>query len=123
MPKFETERRVAHSANEMFALIADIERYPEFVPLCQRLIVKVRSIEDGREIMVADMTVAYKIIRETFTTRVTLDRAARIVEAQYLNGPFKYLDSRWSFTPDGEGACLVRFGIDYEFRSRALAAV
>jgi coenzyme Q-binding protein COQ10 len=123
MPKFETERRVAHSADDMFALIADIERYPEFVPLCQRLIIKARSIEGGRDILVADMTVAYKIIRETFTTRVTLDRTARTVDAQYLNGPFKHLDSRWSFTPEGQGACLVRFAIEYEFRSRALAAV
>jgi coenzyme Q-binding protein COQ10 len=123
MPKFETERRVTHSADDMFTLIADIERYPEFVPLCQRLIIKARSIDGGRDILVADMTVAYKIIRETFTTRVTLDRAAKTVDAQYLNGPFKHLDSRWSFTPEGEGACLVRFAIDYEFRSRALAAV
>jgi coenzyme Q-binding protein COQ10 len=123
MPKFETERRVAHSADDMFALIADVERYPEFVPLCQRLIIKARNVEGGRDILVADMTVAYKIIRETFTTRVTLDRAARTVDAQYLNGPFKHLDSRWSFTPEGEGACIVRFTIDYAFKSRALAAV
>src|SRR5260221_4555015 len=123
MPKFETERRVSHSADDMFALIADIERYPQFVPLCQRLVIKGRSAESGRDILVADMTVAYKIIRETFTTRVTLDRAARTIDAQYLNGPFKHLDSRWSFTPAGEGACLVRFAIDYEFKSRALAAV
>ena len=123
MPKFETERRVSHSADDMFALIADIERYPEFVPLCQRLVIKARSVDGGRDILVADMTVAYKIIRETFTTRVTLDRASRTIDAQYLNGPFKHLDSRWSFTPEGEGACLVRFAIDYEFRSRALAAI
>jgi coenzyme Q-binding protein COQ10 len=123
MPKFETERRVSHSADDMLALIADVERYPEFVPLCHRLIINARSVEGGREILVADMTVAYKIIRETFTTRVTLDRAARTVDAQYLNGPFKHLDSRWSFTPEGEGACIVRFAIDYELRSRALAAV
>ena len=123
MPKFETERRVSHSADDMLALIADVERYPEFVPLCQRLIIKARSVEGGRDILVADMTVAYRIFRETFTTRVALDRAARTVDAQYLNGPFKHLDSRWSFTPEGEGACLVRFAIDYEFKSRALAAV
>jgi coenzyme Q-binding protein COQ10 len=123
MPKFETERRVTHSADDMFTLIADIERYPVFVPLCQRLIIKARSIDGGRDILIADMTVAYKIIRETFTTRVTLDRAAKTVDAQYLNGPFKHLDSRWSFTPEGEGACLVRFAIDYEFKSRALAVV
>jgi coenzyme Q-binding protein COQ10 len=123
MPKFETERRVSHSADDMLALIADLERYPDFVPLCQRLIIKARSVEVGRDILVADMTVAYKIIRETFTTRVTLDRAARTVDAQYLNGPFKHLDSRWSFTPEGEGACIVRFAIDYEFKSRALAAL
>ena len=93
------------------------------MPLCKRLIIKARSAESGHEVLVADMTVAYAVVRETFTTRVALDRAARTIDVKYLEGPFHHLDSRWSFTPEGEGACLVRFAIDYEFKSRALAAV
>ena len=123
MPKFATERRVSHSAADMFVLVADIEKYPEFVPLCQRLVIRKRSVEGKRAILVADMTVAYAIVRETFTTRVTLDKPALTIDAQYLDGPFHHLDSRWVFTPEGEGACLVRFNIDYEFKSRILAAL
>lgn len=123
MPKFNTERRVAHSAEDMFALVADIERYPEFVPLCERLVVKARQPEGLREILVADMTVGYKAFRETFTTRVVLDRPALTIDAQYLEGPFRHLDSRWTFVPEGPHIAIVRFAIDYEFKSRVLAAV
>ena len=123
MPQFATERTVAHSADEMFALVADVERYPEFVPLCERLIVRTRQRDGERETLVADMTVGYKAIRETFTTRVVLDRPALTIDAQYLEGPFRHLDSRWTFVPEGPNACLVVFSIDYEFRSRLLAAV
>jgi coenzyme Q-binding protein COQ10 len=123
MPQFTTERDVAHSADEMFALVADVERYPEFVPLCERLIVRTRQKDGERETLVADMTVGYKAIRETFTTRVVLDRPALIIDAQYLEGPFRHLDSRWTFAPEGPHACMVLFSIDYEFKSRILAAV
>ena len=123
MPQFTTERQVAHSADEMFALVADVERYPEFVPLCERLIVRTRQRDGERETLVADMTVGYKAIRETFTTRVLLDRPGLTIDAQYLEGPFRNLDSRWTFVPEGPHTCLVLFSIDYEFKSRVLGAV
>jgi coenzyme Q-binding protein COQ10 len=123
MPHFATERRAAHSAADMFALVADVEKYPQFLPMCEKLTVRARSREGEREVLVADMTIAYAIIRETFTTKVTLDRPALTISAQYINGPFHHLDSRWTFVPDGERACLVRFAIDYEFKSRMLSAV
>jgi coenzyme Q-binding protein COQ10 len=123
MPKVATERRAQHSAAEMFALVADVEKYPEFLPMCEKLVVRARSHEDGKDILVADMSIAYAVIRETFTTRVTLDRPALTIDADYINGPFHHLDSRWTFVPDGERACVVRFNIDYEFKSRMLTAV
>ncbi len=123
MPKFAIERRVNHSAEQMFALVADIETYPQFLPLCEKLIIRGRSSEGGQEVMVADMTIAYAVIRETFTTRVTLDRPALVIDADYLDGPFHHLDSQWTFVPTGEGACLVHFAIDYEFKSRMLTAL
>ena len=124
MPKFATERNVKHSADAMFALVADVERYPEFVPLCERLIVRTRqAADDGRETLIADMTVGFKAIRETFTTRVVLDRPGLVIDSQYLEGPFRHLDSRWTFARDGPEACTVRFAIDYEFKSRILAAI
>ncbi len=123
MPKFSTDHRVAHSADEMFALVADVEAYPQFVPLCERLTVRGRRREGDREVLVADMTVGYKAIRETFTTRVALDRTASLIQADYLDGPFRHLHSVWTFRAEGESACVVGFAIDYEFKSRLLSAL
>lgn len=124
MPTFETARRVKHSAMDMFALVADVEKYPRFVPLCQSLIVRGRrAMPDGREILVADMTVAYKVFRETFTSQVTLDLAKLQIDVTYLDGPFRHLENRWTFANAGERLCDISFFISYEFKSRALAAL
>jgi len=121
MPQFSTKRRVRHSASEMFDLVADVERYPQFVPLCQSLRVRRReSAGEGREVIVADMTVAYKLIHETFTSRVTLDRKKLEILVEYLEGPFRKMNNRWRFLPAGEAGCDVEFFIIYEFRSRTL---
>jgi coenzyme Q-binding protein COQ10 len=121
MPQFTTTRRVAHSASDMFDLVADVEHYPEFVPLCRSLAVRRRSKDgEGRDVIVADMTVAYKLIRETFTSRVTVDRSKREILVEYLEGPFQRMNNRWSFKPANEHACDVEFFISYEFRSRTL---
>jgi coenzyme Q-binding protein COQ10 len=120
MPQFSTRRRVKHSAADMFDLVADIERYPEFVPLCQSLRVRRRTEEGGKEVIVADMTVAYKLVRETFTSRVTLDRANLEILVEYLEGPFRRLNNRWRFRPVDERLSDVEFYIAYEFRSRTL---
>lgn len=121
MRQFSTKRRVRHAASDMFDLVAEVERYPEFVPLCRAL--KVRRREktgEGLEVLTADMTIAYKMIRETFTSRVTLDRPQRRILVEYLNGPFSHLDNRWTFRPLGERECEVEFYIAYEFKSRTL---
>jgi len=123
MPQFSTKRRVPHAASDMFNLVADVEKYPQFVPLCSALKVKSRTEKNGATVLVADMTVAYKIIRETFTSRVTLDRPDLRIFVEYLSGPFKRMQNRWRFMPVGENACEIEFFIDYEFRSRTLAAV
>jgi len=106
----------------MFELVADGEKYPEFVPLCSALKVKSRTDKgEGVTVLVADMTVAYKMISETFTSRVTLDRPNLKVLVEYLDGPFKRMHNRWAFRATGERTCEVEFFIDYEFRSRMLA--
>jgi len=121
MPSFRATRRVKHAADEMFDLVADVERYPEFVPLCERLKVKRRTDGgEGTQILVADMTVAYGPLRETFTSQVTTDRPRLAVLVEYLDGPFRQLENRWRFKPEGEKASTVEFFIAYEFRSRAL---
>lgn len=123
MPQFSTKHRVRHAATKMFELVADVEKYPQFVPLCSALAVKSRTEKNGTTILVADMTVAYKIVRETFTSRVTLDRPNLKILVEYLSGPFKRMQNRWTFHPIGEEACDVEFFINYEFRSRALAVL
>jgi len=121
MPTFSTKRRVRHSATEMFDLVADVERYPEFVPMCRGLKVRQRTPgEEGIEVIVADMTVSFKLVRETFRSRVTLDRPKLKILVEYLQGPFSHMQNRWSFKPDGDEACEIEFFIDYEFKSRTL---
>jgi coenzyme Q-binding protein COQ10 len=121
MPQFSTIRRVRHAAAEMFDLVADVERYPEFVPLCRKLKVRKRIPEpEGVEVLVADMTVAYKFVHESFTSRVTLDRPNLQILVEYLEGPFSRLENRWSFRPIDERTCEVEFFISYEFKSRTL---
>jgi coenzyme Q-binding protein COQ10 len=120
MPQFSTKRHVQHSASEMFDLVADVEHYPEFVPLCRSLRVRKRSTGEGRDVVIADMTVAYKLIYETFTSRVTLDRRSLEILVEYLEGPFRKMNNRWRFHPAGSDACDVEFFISYEFRSRTL---
>ncbi|WP_429816901.1 type II toxin-antitoxin system RatA family toxin [Ensifer sp. B1-9] len=123
MPHFETNHVVKHSADQMFDLVADVEHYPEFLPLCEALTVRSRKERDSKVLLLADMTVGYKAIRETFTTQVLLNKAERAIDVKYIDGPFKYLDNRWRFEPAGEGQSVVHFYIDYEFKSRILGAL
>ena len=122
MPRFSNKRRILHRADQMFDLVADVERYPEFVPLCHALKIRQRKTNpDGTETVVADMTVSFKLVKENFTSQVTLDRANRKILVEYLRGPFSSLENRWTFEPKGEEACDVGFFITYEFKSRMLA--
>jgi coenzyme Q-binding protein COQ10 len=121
MPEFSTTRRVRHSASDMFDLVADVEKYPQFVPLCRDLRVRTRVDEpEGVHILTADMTVAYKLLHESFTSRVTLDRANLQILVEYLQGPFSRMENRWEFHSVSEQVCDVKFFISYEFRSRTL---
>jgi coenzyme Q-binding protein COQ10 len=124
MTSFRTTRRVRHAAEEMFDLVADVEAYPKFVPLCLALHIRRRSeTEDGKQVFVADMEVGYKAIRECFTSRVTLDRANLEIFVEYVDGPFKQMENRWHFVSNGDHACTVEFDIAYEFKSRTFALV
>lgn len=125
MPSFRTARRVRHSATQMFDLVADVESYPQFLPLCQGLrVLRRQTLEDGREVIVAEMQVGYRAIRESFTSRVTLDRAKLEILVEYIDGPFSQLENRWAFVDEppsaGRHVCRVEFFIVYQFRSRTL---
>jgi coenzyme Q-binding protein COQ10 len=125
VPSFRNERRVRHGAQDMFDLVADVERYPEFVPLCKSLRVRRRTMSDaGLEVLVADMEVGYRAIHEKFTSRVTLDRARLKILVEYIDGPFSHLENVWNFRDGAQvGASTVEFFIAYEFRSRLLGAL
>ena len=109
----------------MFDLVADVEKYPQFVPLCSAMKVRSRTEKDDTTVIVAEMTVAYKLIRQTFTSRVTLDRPKLQILVEYLDGPFSRMQNRWTFVPKGEAPddrlCDVEFFIEYEFKSRTFA--
>jgi len=121
MPSYSTRRPVPHTALQMFDLVADVERYPEFLPLCEALKVRSRGGTSERPVLIADMTCGYGRIRETFTSRVTLDRGATppAILVEYLDGPFQRLHNRWRFL-DQPGGSTVDFFIDYEFKSMML---
>ncbi len=122
MPTFETRRRVPFTPQQMYALVADVERYPEFLPLCEGLTVTSRAPLPGAaagEILGAIMRVGYGALHEQFTTRVTLDPATPRVLAEHIDGPFRHLTNRWDFHA-APGGCDVDFHIAYEFKSPML---
>jgi coenzyme Q-binding protein COQ10 len=100
----------------LFDLVADIERYPEFLPWC--VAIRVRQREG--DTVLADMIIGYKVFRERFTSRVKLDRANMRIDVAYTEGPFRFLSNHWVFEPDGKGKCVIDFYVDFEFRSRVM---
>ncbi len=126
MSSFRTTRRMPFTVQQMFALVSDVERYPQFLPLCEALVVRRRWEEGGLPHLLADMSVGYGAIRETFTTQVVFDPGKLTVHAAnppgHASGPFKRIENRWAFREAPEG-CHVDFSIDYEFRSFVLQAL
>ena len=114
MPTHAEKKILRYSPEQMFDLVADVRRYPEFLPWC----VGARILSQNEGELVADLTIGFKMFRETFRSRVTLERPHHIHVA-YENGPFRYLNNHWRFTPAPQG-CEVDFFVDFEFRSRIL---
>lgn len=121
MPRLEKQHVVSHAAEDMFDLVCDVESYPEFVPLCSSLSVKSCKERNGKTVMLADMTMAYKMLSETFTTQVLMNRPELLIDVKYIDGPFRHLDNQWRFEALDEIRCRVHFMIDYELRSKMLA--
>jgi len=114
MPTHAEQRLIAYTPEQLFDLVADVERYPQFLPWCVKATIKSKTEHE----LVADLTIGFGPFRETFTSRVTLECPSRI-RVRYEKGPFRYLNNVWTFTPDPRG-CLVDFFVDFEFRSRLL---
>lgn len=122
MPRFQSRRLVPFSPQEMYRVVADIERYPEFLPLCESLVIRGREKSGPHDVLIATMGVGYKSVRESFTSRVTLKPGEPAILVEYLDGPFHHLENRWRFVPVSNGS-EIDFFIDYEFRSRMLAVL
>ena len=116
MMKHAEQRLLGYRPEQLFDLVADVERYPEFLPWC----IGARIRERSEGLLVADLVIGFKVIRERFTSRVALDRPNLAIEVTYADGPFKHLSNRWRFEPRAEGSCLIDFYVEFEFRSIVL---
>jgi coenzyme Q-binding protein COQ10 len=112
MPAHRESRRLAHSPEQLFELVADVGRYPEFLPW----VIATRIRDRTPAGMTADMVVGFKMLRERFTSKVTLDRP-RLVHVDYVNGPLKYLKNDWGFRPAPDGGAILDFAVEFEFRN------
>lgn len=117
MPIHAEQRVLPYRPDQLFDLVADVARYPEFLPWC--VAARVRRRES--DTVVADLVIGFKMFREKFTSRVALDRARRRIDVTYEEGPFKYLRNHWVFEPTPDGRCHVDFYVEFEFRSAVLA--
>jgi coenzyme Q-binding protein COQ10 len=118
MPTHAERRTLPYRPEQLFDLVADIERYPEFLPWC----VGARVRERKDNFIVGDLLIGYRMVRERFTSRITLERPRRI-DVRYSEGPFHYLDNHWEFEPEPNGGCTIDFYVDFAFRSRLLQKV
>ncbi len=125
MPQHKDSRILPYTADQMYALVADIERYPEFLPWNAAARIRARrpGADEGSELVEADLVISFKVFRERFGSRVTLWPQQKRIDTEYLDGPFKYLKSGWSFADLPHGSCKVDFFVDFEFRNAILGKV
>ncbi len=116
MPTHAEMRELPYRAEDMFDLVAEVDKYPEFLPWC--IGARIRKREG--EVITADLIIGFKMFRERFTSRVELDRPNLRIDVEYAEGPFKYLRNHWVFVPRPDGGCAIDFFVDFEFRSRLL---
>ncbi|MEQ8585892.1 MAG: type II toxin-antitoxin system RatA family toxin [Thalassobaculaceae bacterium] len=118
MPTHAEKRVVPYSPDQMYALVADVETYPQFLPWCVGARIKKRE----GSVFFADLMIGYKMVRERFTSRVELHPDDRRIDVTYTDGPFRYLNNHWVFREDGEG-CLIDFYVDFEFKNLMLQRI
>lgn len=119
MPTHAEKRYMPYTPDQLFQLVAEVERYPEFLPWCVASRIRKR---DG-DVFFADLVIGFKMIRERYTSKVVLNPAARRIDVQYTEGPFHHLDNHWIFVPAEDGGTTIDFYVDFEFRSKLLQKV
>lgn len=123
MPTHSETRPLPHSAQQMYDLVADVARYPEFLPWCAAARVRSVTPDGDSQVMQADLVISFKVFRERFGSRVVLWPEAQKIDTEYLDGPFKQMKSTWAFTPRDDGGCHVHFFVDFEFRNAILQKI
>ncbi len=123
MPSHHETRVMPYSAQQMYDLVADVARYPDFLPWNSAARIRSRTPVEGGEVMEADLVISFKVFRERFGSRVTLLPAARRIETVYIDGPFKHMKSHWVFRDLAAGGCEVEFHVDFEFRNAILQGI
>ena len=121
MPTHSETRHLPYTAEQMYDLVADVARYPEFLPWTAAARIRETREEGEKVVMLADLVISFKVFRERFGSRVTLWPRAKKIDTEYLDGPFKYMVSNWAFA-EAEDGCDVSFHVDFEFRNRLLQA-
>ena len=122
MPTHSETRPLPYTAQQMYNLVADVEKYPEFLPWCAASRIRRTYAAGGGEVMEVDLVISFKVFRERFGSRVTLFDAQKRIDTEYLDGPFKYMRSDWQFEDTDEG-CNVSFHVDFEFKSAVLQGI
>ena len=120
MPGHSETRALPYSAQQMYDLVADVASYPEFLPWCAAARIRSVTPQGDTEVMLADLVISFKVFRERFGSRVVLNPAILQIDTEYIDGPFKYLESTWNFEETGPTSCEVAFKVDFEFRNRIL---
>lgn len=123
MPTHSENRHMPYSAQQMYTLVADVVSYPEFLPWCAAARIRSRTPEGPSEVMLADLVISFKVFREKFGSRVVLHPDAQKIDTEYLDGPFKYMKSNWSFEDVEGGGCTAKFFVDFEFKNAILQGI
>jgi len=122
MPTHSETRFLPYSAEQMYDLVADVASYPEFLPWCSAARVRQITPLADHEVMSADLVISFKVFRERFSSRVVLWAGSRMIDTEYLDGPFRYMKSNWAFK-NVDGGCEVFFFVDFEFRNSILQGI
>lgn len=122
MPKHHETRKLPYTAQQMYDLVGDVESYPSFIPWTAAARVTSQRETDTGELLEVDMVISFKVFRERFRSRVTKDHEDMQIDTEYLNGPFRHMNSTWRFSDAEGGGCDVMFDVDFEFKSRILGS-
>lgn len=122
MPTHSETRFMPYTPQQMYDLVADVAAYPKFLPWCAAARIRSREAKGEADVLEADLVISFKLFRERFGSRVTLHGAQQRIDTEYLDGPFRYMKSNWSFAP-AEGGCDVSFFVDFEFRNAVLQSI